>query len=217
MKNWIKRATAVLLTIVIMLGASSVEVSAGSSVTDQLIVLPSDEYNVTEAQAMIGRLEQIPANVLETLNQKGVKIKLTNDIITNMPELSYLKGVVPRGWENTGLTWDDVPGVSEKNVIVRIGFSKKGKGHNTQNLELHETMHAVDRYVFNNASSTSEFKNIFNQEANIKYKGDGYVSVYPVEYFAETATLYIYSEKTRAELKDKMPLTYEYMNKLFNS
>lgn len=217
MKNWIKRATAVLLTIAIMLGASSMEVSAGSSVTDQLIVLPSDEYNVTEAQAMIGRLEQIPANVLETLNHKGVKIKLTNDIITNMPELSYLKGVVPRGWENTGLTWDDVPGVSEKNVIVRIGFSKKGKGHNTQNLELHETMHAVDRYVFNNVSSTSEFKNIFNQEANIKYKGDGYVSVYPVEYFAETATLYIYSEKTRAELKDKMPLTYEYMNKLFNS
>lgn len=189
---------------------------SGQSVLSQMVVLPTTPYNVKEAQAMIGRLSRIPEPILKSLNDKGVKIILTNDIITNVPELNYLKGVTPRGWEKTGLTWDDVPGVSEKDVVARIGYSQQGKGHNSFNLEIHETMHAVDRFVFNTISDSQEFKDIFNKEADVNYKGDGYFSVYPVEYFAETASLYVYNATTREHLKETTPLTYQFMDKLFH-
>lgn len=214
--KWTKRIFAVII-IFTLIGAFPKQAAyAQDALMDQLVVLPTGDYNVKEANAMIGRLERIPAPILKSLKDKGVKIIFTNDIITNEPELKYLKGVTPRGWEGTGLTWDDVPGVSEKDVVVRIGYSKKGKGHNSYNLEIHETMHAIDRFVFNTASDTQEFKNIFNKEAAVNYGNDGYMSVYPVEYFAEAASMYVYNETTRDELKASTPLTYAYMDKLFN-
>lgn len=213
--KWDKRLLGLLVLAVILFTVPVYPVHAEDAIINKLVVLPSSEYNVKEAEAMKERLAKIPARILNQLYDKGVTIKLTNDIITNEPELSYLKGVTPRGWEGTGMTWDDVPGVSERIVAARIGYSNKGHGHNSFNLEIHETMHAVDRIVFNEISSTEEFKNIFNQEANIKYNGDGYVSVHPTEYFAETASLYVYSDATREELKETTPLTYEFMDKLF--
>lgn len=184
---------------------------------DNIVVLPKGDYNETEATAMMERLAKIPAALLKGLDAKGVKVKLVNGKITDDPEFAQYKGVTPRGWESTGLTWDDVPGVSTNNVIVSIGHSKKGKGHNSYNLELHETLHAVDRIVLNEISATAEFKEVWKKEANVKYKDDGYVSVYPTEYFAEVATLYLYNDKTRDGLKKDMPLTYDFLDKLFTN
>lgn len=215
--KWTKRIFAVLIIFTLVGVFPTYSVQAEDSLLDQLIVLPTSDYNTKEAAAMIQRIGKIPAPILKALSDKGVKIKLTNDIITNMPELSYLKGVTPRGWEGTGLTWDDIPGVSEKDVFARIGYSKKGKGHNSFNLEIHETMHAVDRFVFNGVSDSEDFKSIFNKEASINYNKDGYISVYPAEYFAETASLYLYNDTTREALKKSTPLTYDFMDKLFNS
>lgn len=185
------------------------------NLVSQLVVLPQDHYNEAEADKMMDRLSVIPANLLEGLKARGVKIKLANGEITDEPEFANYKGVTPRGWENTGLTWDDVPGVSMDIVIVRIGYSNKGKGHNGQNLELHETFHAVDRLVLNNVSSSQEFVDLWKKEANNNYAGDGYVSAYAEEYFAETATLYFYSDTTRERLKQDMPLTFDFLDKLF--
>lgn len=215
--KWTKQILALLIIFTLAGAFLKTEAAyAQESVVNQLVVLPTGNYNSKEAKAMMGRLERIPASVLKALNDKGVKIILTNDAITNVPELSYLKGKTPRGWEGTGLTWDDVPGVSEKNVVVRIGYSKKGEGHNSFNLEIHETMHAVDRFVFGNASQSQEFKNIFNQEAAAEYGNDGYFSAYSEEYFAEAASMYVYNETMRSELKANAPLTYQYLDKLFN-
>ena len=213
--KWMKRALTVLAFCIMVSVLPTYTVHAENSVLDQLVVLPAGSYNEKEAQAMMKRLEKIPASILTTLYDKGVKIKLVNGTITNEPELSYLKGVTPRGWEGTGLTWDDIPGVSEKIVVVRIGYSKKGKGHNSFNLEIHETLHAVDRFVFNGVSDTEEFKNIFNKEAVANYGQDGYISAYPAEYFAEAASLYLYNSTTREELKKSAPLTHAFMDKLF--
>lgn len=210
--NWVKRTSILVLTFILLI---TTPIYAGNQTIDKLVVLPTGKYNEQEATKMIERLDLIPEHILEKLYEKKVQIKLTNDIITKEPELSYLRGVTPRGWESSGLTWDDVPGVSADVVIVRIGYSKKGKGHSSFNLELHETMHAVDRLVFDGASSTTAFKEVFDKEANVSYKGDGYVSVYPEEYFAETASLYVYSDATRAKLKEKQPLTYNYFETLF--
>ncbi|WP_246054020.1 anthrax toxin lethal factor-related metalloendopeptidase [Paenibacillus anaericanus] len=216
MMKWTKRILAILIVFTLVGAFPTYKAQAADSTLDQLVVLPSGDYNTKEAKAMIERISKIPAPILKTLSDKGVKIILTSDIITKVPELSYLQGVTPRGWEGTGLTWDDVPGVSEKVVVARIGYSKKGQGHNSFNLEIHETLHAVDRFVFNGVSDSEDFKGIFNKEASVNYNQDGYVSVYPAEYFAETASLYLYNDTTREELKKSTPLTYEFMDKLFN-
>lgn len=188
---------------------------ANDTLIHEIVVLPQDNYNKTEANKMVTRLSAIPSSYLQGLKDNGVKIKLVNGKITDEPEFAQYKGVTPRGWENTGLTWDDVPGVSSNVVIARIGYSGRGKGHNGQNLELHETFHAIDRIVLNNVSSSADFISVWKKEANIDYKDDGYVSVYSTEYFAETATLYFYSDKTREHLKEDMPLTYDFLDKLF--
>lgn len=185
------------------------------SLVNDIVVLPKEDYNKSDAGKMISRLSEIPASLLEGLKDSGVKIKLVNGKITDEPEFAQYRGVTPRGWEKTGLTWDDVPGVSMNLVIVRIGYSNKGKGHNGQNLELHETFHAIDRIVLNNISSSLEFTEIWKKEANNDYSGDGYLSAYSNEYFAEMSTLYFYSEETKKKLKEDMPLTYEFLDKLY--
>lgn len=213
--KWNKRLFGLLVVIAILFAMPVYPIYADNQIIDKIVVLPSGDYDIKEADAMVERLNKIPVHILSKLHEKNVKIKLTNDIITNEPELKYLKGVTPRGWEGTGLTWDDVPGVSESIVVVRIGYSNTGHGHNSFNLEIHETMHAIDRIVFNEVSGTKEFMEVFNKEATVNYKDDGYVSVYPTEYFAEAASLYVYSDTTRNELKENTPLTYDFLDKLF--
>lgn len=212
-----KRVLYFAMAIFLGMNLLTAQVYAASSqdLVGDIAVLPQGDYKQGEADKMLGRLSQIPSTLLQGLKDQGVKIKLVNGKITDEPEFAQYKGVTPRGWENTGLTWDDVPGVSSNVVIVRIGYSNKGKGHNGQNLELHETFHAIDRLVLNNVSSSPEFLEVWKKEANNEYEGDGYVSVYSTEYFAETATLYFYSEKTRNHLKEAMPLTYDFLDKLF--
>lgn len=225
-KKWTTLALILLLSIFILpvytagaegKGSGTIDKAKTPSPLDDIIVLPMTKYDVKEAGAIKERLKKIPVSVLQALKDQGVKIKLLNDVITSDPDLAYLKGVVPRGWENTGMTWDDLPGVSEQHVYVRIGYSKKGKGHNTSNLELHETIHAIDRFVYDTASSNESFMKVFDQEVDVKYGDDEYVKLYPEEYFAEAATLYLYNEDTRKDLKESMPLTYKYMDKLFNN
>lgn len=220
MKRIVTLTIALILSINLAVFPVSAETSAmlsSGEVLNQIIVLPKSDYNKATVDKMISRLAVIPTPLLQGLKDNSVRIKLVNGKITDEPEFAQYKGVIPRGWENTGLTWDDVPGVSSNVVIARIGYSNKGKGHNGQNLELHETFHAIDRLVLNNVSSSAAFLNVWKKEADIKYKNDGYVSVYSTEYFAETATLYFFSEETRNELKDDMPLTYDFLNNLFSN
>ncbi|MCR8643642.1 hypothetical protein NV379_19060 [Paenibacillus sp. N1-5-1-14] len=208
-------AAAVLLSSVTAVKPVSAQTEAFALVND-IVKLPADHYDTQETEHMKERLAKIPAKFLQNLKEKSVRIKLVNGKITEEPEFAQYKGVTPRGWEQTGLTWDDIPGVSTNNVIVRIGYSDKHNGHNSQNLELHETLHAVDRMALGEISASKEFNEIFKKEAEINYKDDGYVSAYPTEYFAETATLYLYSKATREDLKKDMPLTYDFLDKLFN-
>lgn len=208
-----------LLLFSVAAPAISAEISSSPTATaiQQLVILPDGEYDHDEAEAMIERLAKIPLPLLEQLVDKEIFIKLVSGKITDEPELVKYRGVVPRGWEKTGLTWDDVPGVSVNVVIVRIGYSAPDKGHRSYNLEIHETMHAIDRFILGEISTSEKFLDIWKKEAHVKYKNDGYVSVYPAEYFAETATFYLYNEQSRADLKKNMPLTYQFLDELFTN
>lgn len=216
MKRTLTLAIAFVLFGMHLLAAPAYAATSADLLND-IVVLPQGEYNKAEADRMIGRLALIPAPLLQGLKDRGVKIKLVNGKITDEPEFAQYKGVTPRGWENTGLTWDDVPGLSANVVVARIGYSDKNHGHTSHNLEMHETFHAIDRLVLNEVSSSAEFIDVWQQEANNNYSGDGYVSVYSTEYFAETATLYLYSEQTRKQLQEDMPLTYDFLDKLFTN
>lgn len=179
----------------------------------QLVDLPKGEYDVIEASNMIKRLSHIPSDYLVKLKQKNSKITLTNGKITDVPEYSYLRGVVPRGWEKTGKTWDDVPGLGGRTVVARIGYSNPGRGHSTLNLEMHETAHTLDSMVFGNISKSSEFSYIFSQErytlGNINYLG-----VYQEEFFAEAFAYYYLSDETNEKLKNASPKTYDFFKTL---
>ncbi|WMT40825.1 hypothetical protein RE628_27655 [Paenibacillus sp. D2_2] len=137
---------------------------ADNNLLKDIVILPQGNYNKLEADKMMNHLALIPTPLLQGLKDKHVNIKLVSGKITDEPEFSQYKGITPRGWENTGLTWDDVPGVSSNIVIARIGYSDQGKGHNGQNLELHETFHAIDRLVLDNISSSSKFLDIWKKK-----------------------------------------------------
>lgn len=215
----LKRISLMLLTSLLLIMSFTLEPNyarADNSLLKDIVVFPQGDYDKLEADRMLDHLALIPATLLQGLKDNRVQIKLITGKITDEPEFSQYKGITPRGWENSGLTWDDIPGVSSNIVIVRIGHSDKGKGHNSQNLELHETFHAIDRLVLNNISSSIRFEEIWKREANVNYKGDNYVSTYSTEYFAEAATLYLFNAETQAQLKKDMPLTYEFMKDLFS-
>ncbi|TJZ99688.1 hypothetical protein FA950_30155 [Bacillus thuringiensis] len=161
---------------------------------------------------MIQRINKININILYSLYKNNVRIKLINFPITYLSEYSYLRGQVPRGWEGTGYTWDYVPGIGGNPVVARIGYSNYGNMHTSINLELHETAHAIDRYVFQNISYSREFLSIHSREYN-SFSNSSYY-YYPEEYFAEAFAYYYLNPQTNASLKKQAPFTYQFIKNL---
>jgi len=174
------------------------------------VELPNDSYDVDEASEMLSRIEKVPENYVEVLVEQGTRIRLINNPMTEEPEYEHLKGVVPRGWEETGLTWDDVPGAGGKLIVARIGYSDPGDAHGSHNLELHEIGHQVDFVVFyeyGKDSATTEFATLTDQESNL-FEGAYYE--YDEEFFAEAFTMYYLNNETHNELKRKAPKVYAF-------
>lgn len=184
------------------------------NIISKLIQLPGDSYDKTEADRIIERISRIYPGILKGLLDKGIHIKLINTPITYLPEYAYLKGLLPRGWENTGKTWDDVPGVSGNPIAIRIGYSEPGKGHGAVNLELHETAHTVDGYLFNAITGTEEFKDIWRKEVTDLFGENSYFQSYCDEYFAEAFAMYYLDGDHKYELSYKAPLTFKFIENL---
>ncbi|OUB14807.1 hypothetical protein BK708_25305 [Bacillus thuringiensis serovar yunnanensis] len=173
---------------------------------------------------MITNISKIDPTILEKLVEKGMHIKLVDYPITETNEYADLKDRIPWGWagvkDSNGnqLTWNDVPGIGSvdgKPVVARIGYSEPGKGHNTINLELHETAHAIDRVVFHDISKTDGFRKAGESEQ--KNFLPGHYTENPVEYFAESLAYYYKDAATRQVLKDKAPMTYSYIESLIDT
>lgn len=185
------------------------------AIIKQLVQYPKGYESNADVKAIMKRLSSIPITTLQKLKQSGVTIKLVDQPITSVPEYTYLKGEVPRGWEGTNKTWDDVPGIGGTAVVVvRIGYSEYGKGHGSMNLELHETAHTIDSFVYQELSSTSSFRKIWNKETVALFGDNEYYTNYVEEYFAETFAMYYYSSATREILKNKAPQTYTFFQNL---
>lgn len=177
-----------------------------------------NDYDVEEAQNMIDRVSKINERLISETQKAGVSLILTDFPVTYLPEYLYLKGVVPRGWEGTGLTWDDVPGIGGIPVTAaRIGYSDYGRGHSTVNLELHELSHAIDSAAAGlDISNLEEFAKIHEEEYEPLFHDHVvfYYFAYIEEYFAEAMALYYLNEDTKAKLLERAPKTYHFIETL---
>ncbi|HWO76304.1 MAG TPA: toxin [Bacillus sp. (in: firmicutes)] len=183
------------------------------SLIESIVLLPDNQtYNEIEAAKMIMRLDNVPQGVLERAAEEGIQVRLFNEELTDFPTTKHLKGVTPRGYEDQSTTWDDVPGIGGSElVLVKIGYSEKGDGHGSINLELHEFAHSLDYLVFGDVRLDFRFLSIWEKEAPLLFPGDSYFLSYPEEYFAETFAMYFYTQGSRASLQEVAPLTFEYI------
>lgn len=182
---------------------------------DEIMILPQEKYDTEATGEIREHLKALPESILLQLISHQVHIILINGPVTETKEYSYLKGVVPRGWESTNKTWDDVPGIGgSKAVVVRIGYSEKGNGHGSINLELHELAHSIDSILTNNLSSSTAFLSIWNVEKIKLFTGEEYFNRYPEEYFAEAFALFYRDNDSRKRLKKLAPLTYQFIARI---
>ncbi|MER2108887.1 MAG: S-layer homology domain-containing protein [Solibacillus sp.] len=195
------------------------EENESAEILTQFITVPQHTYDTVEVEKVMTRISRIPEPYLRELVKNGVELRLINTLLTDQPEYEHLKGVTPRGWEHTGKTWDDVPGIGGNPIIVRIGQSDFNSGHGTLNLELHETAHVIDSYLFKSVSQSAEFQDIMHKELDnlIKDHPNQYNKVYftyPEEYFAESFVYFYLNDTRHEELQQKAPLTYQFFLEL---
>ncbi len=202
----------------ILLKHSSIKTAMNLNSEEQLeniVLLPKTDFDKSEARGIIRRLDHIPSHLLSAVDNQEIKVRLFERNLTDFSTTSHLKGVTPRGYSNKDTTWDDVPGIGgSKLVLVKMGHSEKGKGHDSVNLELHELAHSIDRYVINDPYSDMAFTHIWKKEAPLLFPGQSYFIDYQEEYFAETFALYYLSNDSRNLLKRKAPSTYQYFKSL---
>lgn len=179
-----------------------------------IILLPDvSNYDQVEAKKIIKRLDQLPPQLLRKVLNVGIKIKLFQGKLTDNPSAAYLKGLTPRGYSNHSITWDQVPGIGgSKTVLVKIGFSEKGKDHGSINLELHELAHSIDRYLYHSTDGKI-FNSFWEKESRSLFPGQTYFIHFPEEYFAESFAMYYYNDESKIKLMKKAPKTFAYISR----
>lgn len=181
----------------------------------ETIILPEGPFDEAEVMSIISRLDQLPVSLLKKIRENKIKLTLLNGKITDHPSAKSLTGKIPRGYENKKLTWDDLPGVGgTKDVLVKIGFSEKGSGHGSVNLELHELAHSIDRYVYNEIHKRKDYIAIWEAERGGLFPYYPYFLNYPEEYFAETFAMFYLNIETNEYLKTFAPLSYAFIEGL---
>lgn len=181
---------------------------------NQMIELPKSLFDEKEAAAIINRIGNLPETLLKKSNKQGIILKLFTGKLTDNRTAQYLAGQIPRGYHSQ-TTWDEVPGIGGSQVVlVKIGYSEKGKGHGSVNLELHELAHSIDSLVYQSISKDKEFQLIWEEERGILFPGNSYFILHAEEYFAETFAMYYLNDVTREQLQKIAPQTYQFFKGL---
>lgn len=95
----------------------------------------------------------LPEPVVARFERTGVRVVACRGSVTDFER--RLRGVVPRGWESTGRTWDDVPGAyfpDRLRVVIATvpaggGRAVPGRAsglHGSSDLVIHECLHGYD-------------------------------------------------------------------------
>src|SRR5699024_8279745 len=95
-----------LITVLLIFIGLNQNISAqDQNLADMIEVRTTDSSN--DAEQMIERLNNVDSRILYETNRSGVSIILMDVPLTDLPEFQNLSGTVPRGWEQSGSTWDD--------------------------------------------------------------------------------------------------------------
>jgi hypothetical protein len=163
----------------------------------------------TDLGLVAQQLILMPPGMLQTMVNQGQHVVVCRGSITDYR--TDLRGVHPRGWP-AGATWDQVPGNfngERKEVVVAVvghgtpdgpHVPKKGEGHGSSNMVLHESSHAVDYNPDGNRSATDpDFIAARDADADTlsPYESqDGTAG--PKESYAESSARYLSGDPTDA-------------------
>ncbi|RFU65455.1 anthrax toxin lethal factor-related metalloendopeptidase [Peribacillus glennii] len=181
----------------------------------ELFLFSSTSFDSDEALLIIETVGKLPPFMIDRLLQNDVRVKLFTGSLTDNKSARHLKGQVPRGYKDTSRTWDDVPGMGgSRNVLVKIGASRKGSGHGSVSLELHELAHTIDTILYGRIREDKDFLKIWRKEAPILFPGESYFLQYPEEYFAESFAMYYKDKHYKSLVNSKAPETFLYIEHL---
>lgn len=177
-----------------------------------------DDFNEEETQQLINRLGAFPELMVAEAERQGGQLILTDGPITDVDEYAYLENRTPKGWENTGLTWRDVPGGGGETTVVRIGYTYRHDRHDVVNLEYHELSHGFDVLLMEDRiSNEREFEAAFQEEKENLFpnseQGNDYYDMRE-EYFAEAMAYYYEGGWHRWKLRLQAPKTYKFIDRL---
>ncbi|SMF12527.1 anthrax toxin lethal factor-related metalloendopeptidase [Pseudobacteriovorax antillogorgiicola] len=97
----------------------------------------------------LNEMMRLPLTARLFLKKRQIKVHLSNQSIIEFPKFRHLQGLVPRGWELSGYTWDHVPGAGDRDGAY---LGHPGLPHSANSLALHEIGHVLD---FNSGWSRS--------------------------------------------------------------
>ncbi|MBU3078927.1 DUF1353 domain-containing protein [Sphingomonas quercus] len=120
----------------------------------RLLVVTGGSGTGEDLEAVAREAASLPDAVMARFEDLGIRIIACREAVTDFE--TGLRGVVPRGWENTGRTWDDVPGTyldDRKRVVIAtiagpagervVPTAASGK-HGSASLVVHESLHGHD-------------------------------------------------------------------------
>lgn len=119
----------------------------------RLIVVPGGSGTFEDCEAVAREARRLPGFVLERFERKRIRILACRGSVTDFQR--SLRDKIPRGWEGTGRSWNDVPGTyleREKRVIIatidqdgaRVVPTRATRLHGSINLTVHESLHGYD-------------------------------------------------------------------------
>jgi hypothetical protein len=119
----------------------------------RLLVVTGGSGTAEDLEAVAREAAGLPDYVMAQFERKKIRIVACRDSVTDFE--TGLRGLIPRGWEETGRTWDDVPGTyldgAKRVVIATIACGggravpPRGSGtHGSVSLAVHESLHGYD-------------------------------------------------------------------------
>ena len=128
----------------------------------RLLVVAGGSGGLEDMAAIAAHAANLPTRVVDHFFDAGIRIVACRGSVTDFE--TDLRGVVPRGWEKTKRTWDDVPGTyieNRKRVVIatsdgldrRVVPDKSTGLHGSDSLVVHESLHGYD-YSLNHAPLT---------------------------------------------------------------
>lgn len=117
------------------------------------LVIAGGQGSPDDVEAVAQQAAILPLFLIDRFERRGVRIVACRDSVTDFERA--LQNVVPRGWDRTGKTWDDVPGAyfpDRKRVVIatiadgaeRVVPTRASRRHGSLDLVVHESFHGYD-------------------------------------------------------------------------